>query len=112
MSNERPTFEVTVHPGRDCGDHEDGSYCYQDGAAHYWVPSDVAAVPAEPVDWKAAGWSTIDDQDEPFTFRREGDNVVINAPSMAMMGLGFRVEVTVPFDELRDFLASGSPASA
>ncbi len=55
-------FVMTVHPGRGCGHHDDGSFCYSDGDAHLSVPPPrpVSDDPADWTGWTDAGYVTDD----------------------------------------------------
>ncbi len=49
-------FVMTVHPGRECGEWDDGSFCFTKDGAHFWVPAPNSDVAEWPEDW-AAGWA-------------------------------------------------------
>lgn len=53
-----------------------------------------------------AGMTFIGDAAKPATIRlgEEDEMAVINVGSRAMQGLGYRVEVTVPFELLREYV--------
>ncbi len=59
MTTDRPdaTFVVEFHPGRPCGEWEDGSVCWSQDGAHFLVPP----APAGHFDDTAPDWDGWED---------------------------------------------------